>query len=74
MVIKLTAAQARALGVASTPQKKRARAAVAAKECAPNRCTTCGEILAGETAEDRHCRETGHHRFESTAIDKPVSG
>lgn len=72
MTARLSAKEAKQLGLPgvdkTTPRKKgkkRDRSTVPAKECAPNRCATCGEVMAGETAEQRHAKETGHLRFES---------
>lgn len=74
MTVRVTAAQARALLGAGTAQgaakKTRTKTAVPAKECAPNRCTTCGYVTKGETDEARHNADTGHARFESTAITR----
>ena len=64
MAVRLTAAQARALGVETKARTRTTRRESRAAECAPNRCTTCGEQFTGETSERRHADSTGHRRFE----------
>lgn len=64
MAVRLTAAQARALGVETRARTRTTRHESRPDQCAPNRCTTCGEQFTGETAERRHADSTGHLRFE----------
>ena len=57
MTVRLTAAQARQLNLPDMPKamsrrKVRDRTTVPDRECARNVCHVCGEVQAGETAED----------------------
>jgi hypothetical protein len=72
-VARVTPARARQLGLPGVPKttprrkgKQRDRSTVPDRECARNVCHACGEIQAGEAAEARHVKATGHARYEST--------
>lgn len=62
MAVHLTEAQARKLGFKPTKSKSKKKGMGRGK--AETRCTTCGVVCAGETAEKRHNDQTGHGRYE----------
>jgi hypothetical protein len=81
MAARLSSAQARQLGLPgvdrATPKRKgrkKDRSTVPAKECAPNVCHACGELLARPVDEDRHfVANPGHTRYESSLTHRTAS-
>ena len=74
---RMTKARARQLGLPgvepTTPRKKgkRDRTAVPAKDCAPNVCHLCGELLGRPVDENRHFEANPTHaRYESSLTFK----
>lgn len=63
MTVRITAAQARALGV--DPKIGRTRTVKRAVKGTPyhTQCVTCGEEFTIQAAEDRHLAATRHFRY-----------
>lgn len=63
MAIHMSEQEARRAGlITKKPSTRKTGAAPREKDA--TRCATCLETMAGETAEERHTREAGHHRYE----------
>jgi len=62
MVARITAAQARKLGIDPALGAKR-RVTRTAKGPYLTRCTTCGEVFTTRTAEDNHLNQTRHGNY-----------
>ena len=62
MKVYLSEADAKRLGLTGKRTTKKGKGMARGKS--ETRCSTCGEMCAGETAERRHNDETGHGRFE----------
>jgi hypothetical protein len=78
--VRVTPAQARQLGLPgvpkTTPRKKgkRDRSTLPARDCAPNVCHTCGELLTRPVDEDRHlAAHPTHARYESSLTYRSAS-
>jgi hypothetical protein len=63
MPIKLTPAQAKALGLETKTKIRRTRKAVTG-EPYHSRCVACGDEFRSIAAEDRHVDDTKHARYE----------
>ena len=67
MPAHLTAAQARALGIAATgavPARKQATRKAAPRAGTVTVCHVCGERFTGETGEARHTVTARHYRYD----------
>jgi hypothetical protein len=62
MAVRLTPAQARAIGVDTAAPKRTTRRAAAGPY--HTRCTRCGEEFTTEAAEERHLIAAHHARYE----------
>ena len=72
----LTAAQARALGIAATgavPARKRTTRIAAPRAGAVTVCHACGERFTGETGEARHTVTVRHYRYDWELPSRPMS-
>ena len=67
MTVRITPAQARALGV-DTPNSRRRSTRRTASGPYRTRCTTCGDVFVSEAAETRHLDDTGHGRYELVLV------
>lgn len=62
MTVRITAAQAKALGIDTKLGAKR-RVRRTAKGEYHTECKTCGEVFTTSAAEDRHVNETRHANY-----------
>jgi hypothetical protein len=62
MAVKLTPAQAAALGIDVKQAKRTTRKEASGPYM--TQCRTCGEVFNTRAAEDRHVVETHHARYE----------
>lgn len=68
--MKLTLAEAKALGLVKPAGKRKTKKSVPVRESAPVRCHACGEVFTTQAAEDRHFQATNHRRYEAVLDER----